>query len=135
MSDKGPNGEGDGTSGGSWVDLIPKGNDAGVGKLYDIDTPGCSTQLGININHTAETYINFNQYAAVSLGGAGLERCSDIKKWSYAAKVDADRAQGQVILNQIKTSHIQIPDTPSVLLPTRLPHFGAIQNGTTQQCD
>jgi len=106
-SDK-PNG-GDDTSDAAWKDEDPSSGKS-TREIYDSDPPGCSNTLpGTTINHTAESYVNFDQYVTVSIYPT-QERCSEVKPWSYQARVDGDKPKGKRIeLNELKTSHITLP--------------------------
>ena len=80
------------------------------GMIFDTDVPGCPPQFGFSIQHTAEAYINFDQWAEVDLG-AGLVKCSDVMPWSYTAQVDGD--EKSVIRNTLNTAHIPANDMVS----------------------
>lgn len=73
---------------------------------------GCSVDLsGTTINHTAEVYDNFYEYATVNLGN-GQQICSETNTWSYTAQVDVDATNNKVQLNAVSTSLITLPITP-----------------------
>ncbi len=89
------------------------------GKLFDVDSPGCSPVRYLSIRHTCEVYINFNQWVAVVIDGESVP-CSEVKPWSYESQVDIDRPVGQRVLrNSVKSLHIEIPDTKT--FATRMP--------------
>lgn len=97
----------DDTSKAPWTDLDPKSGSS-TREIYDLDAPGCSIILsGTTINHTADIYDNFTQWAAVTLDSE--QRCSDEKTWSYTAQVDVDKATGKVEKNELSLSHITVP--------------------------
>ena len=62
---------------------------------------------GVTIDHISETYLNFKEWAQVTLDAD--ERISDKENWSYEARVDVDKANNKVELNILRTSHITIP--------------------------
>ena len=80
-------------------DLAPQGS----GKLFDLDVPACPPNFGFSIQHTAEAYMNFDQWVEVDLG-FGTTICSDIEPWSYQAQIDGD-AQS-IVKNILLKSHI-----------------------------
>ena len=96
-------------SGSDYMDLDPKSGSS-VREIYDLDGPACSTVWGTNITHTAETYANFKQWAAVMLDQELV--CSDVKLWSYQARVDVDKDDNEVELNEMHLFHIPIPAVP-----------------------
>ncbi len=97
----------DDTSDAPWLDLDPKSGSS-TREIYDLDAPGCSATLsGTTVNHTAECYDNFRQWAAVTLDSELA--CSDEKQWSYQARVDVDKASNKVELNSLSLVHIPIP--------------------------
>lgn len=99
----------DDTSSNIYLDLDPKSGSS-TREIYDLDAPGCSASLaGTNITHTAETYVNFNQYVEVKLDSD--EKCSDDVLWSYEARIDVDKVNNKVELNKLRLSHIAIPVT------------------------
>jgi hypothetical protein len=99
----------DDTSASDWIDIDPKSGSS-TRELYDLDAPGCSNTLsGNTVDHTAELYENFKQFAAVVLDSEQV--CSEKKLWSYQAQVDVDKASGKVEHNELKLSHITIPSS------------------------
>lgn len=89
------------------------------GDIFDLDIPGCSTMRGININHTAETHVNFSECTGISLGDApGPVPCSNVSTYSYKAAVDADAKN--IALNSLNSSHISpLPSSPQVYMTPR----------------
>ena len=91
------------------TDLTPR--DSG-GKIFDLDVPACPPQFGFSIQHTAEAYMNFVQWATVNWGD-GPVKCSDDKNWSYKARIDGDKKM--VVVNEL--SHTHIPETEMISQP------------------
>ncbi len=82
------------------TDLIPFQNG---GKIFDLDIPACPPHFQFSIQHTAEAYMNFEQWVEANLGD-GKVRCSDIENWSYKARVDGDAKV--VAVNELSHTHI-----------------------------
>jgi hypothetical protein len=100
----------DDTSASGWMDQNPKSGTS-TREIYDLDAPGCPIYGGTSINHTAEIYDNFKEFATVTLGG--LEQpCSNTNTWSCTAQIDADKSTNKVELNSVTTSLITLPTTP-----------------------
>lgn len=78
--------------------------------IYDLDTPGCPTRRaagsGLDIDHTSETYDNFDSWAAVILNGEF--RCSEYAEWSYKARLDGDLAGCKTTGNALYSNHIDM---------------------------
>ncbi len=94
----------DDTSGGPAVDVNPAGND----KLFDLDVPG---QKWPAAYHTGEQYGNFVQYVTIDVCGT-KELCSNEVPWSYCSRIDYDKVTNKLELNELKTSHITLPESP-----------------------
>jgi hypothetical protein len=93
---------------GKWdrINPITRHFDSVHGQVFGLDVPGCPViGSGTSVDHTAEVYLNFYEYAAVDYGGV-LVICSDAKKWSYLAQVDGDA--GVVRGNVLSLSHINL---------------------------
>ncbi len=101
----------DDTSPAVWKDVDPLSGTS-TGQLYDLDAAGCSVALpGTTINHTSEIYVNFTQWATVTLDTS--YKVSDNVIWSWQAQVDGDKPAGsRVELNQLSTQAINIPGAP-----------------------
>ena len=83
--------------------------DADGGTIYDLDAPGCSFVLpGDTINHTSEVYINFSEYAVVTLDKK--YSCSNPADFYYEAQVDADNKV--VNANKLGNGSTTLPASP-----------------------
>ncbi|MDB5342083.1 MAG: hypothetical protein JWP89_460 [Schlesneria sp.] len=87
-----------------FLDVNPAENDS----LFDLDIPrfGVPPQY-----HTCEMYASFVQYVTIKACGSGVQ-CSADFPWSYRLRIDYDKANNKVDLNDVKTSAIDLPDKP-----------------------
>jgi len=85
------------------------------GKIFILDAPGCPSYFGTNIPHNSEAYINFQQWATVTLDH--LYPCSDVMPWQYQAQINCDlipSGANPVVLNNVAPGHTPLPTQPSL---------------------
>ncbi len=81
---------------------------ANGGTIYDLDAPACSADLYFNVNHTAEVYDDFKEWAVVQLDKT--YQCSEKYEFYYDAQVDADNKL--VNMNKLGAGNPALPAGP-----------------------